>query len=252
MTMRKLQGTLKCSGFSLMELMISLVIAIVAMAVLLGIYQSNSQTARFYTAVLMVQENGRFAADIIGRTARMAGYDDPMTTTVVSTPLIEGSINASGAQISQTGLKPDSHTMSIRYEGGAGIRDCQGQAVAADDWVTNMYAISTENNLVCATYTNNSALVSNATALAEGVEDMRVLYGLDIDETGDVNRYVRSTAVGDWSQVVSLRVALLVNSIDNVLTADDTNCLGCRVFAGTFDADRLVRQEFHTTIEVRN
>jgi len=49
-----------------------------------------------------------------------------------------------------------------------------------------------------------------------------------------------------------LRVALLVNSIGSVLTTDDTNCLGCRVFAGTFDADRLVRQEFQTTIEVRN
>lgn len=252
MTVRKLQRTLKCSGFSLIELMISLVIAIIAMAVLLKIYHSNSQTARFHNAVLVVQENGRFAADIIGRSARMAGYDDPLTTTVVSTPLIEGSINHGGAQISQTGLKPDSHTISIRYEGGTGIRDCQGQAVAADDWVTNMYAVSTENNLVCATYTNNSALVSNATAVAEGVEDMRVLYGLDIDDTGDVNRYVRSTGVHDWSLVVSLRIALLVNSIDSVLTTDDTNCLGCRVFTGTFSADRLVRQEFHTTIEVRN
>lgn len=251
MCRRMLIGTRNCRGFSLVELMISLVVGFIAMAVLLGIYLSNTSTARFHSAVLKVQENGRFAIDVIGRTARMAGYDDPMTTTEVPAPLIEGSNNAGGAQISQTGLKPDAHTLSIRYEGGIDIRDCQGQSVAADDWVTNMYAISTDDNLVCATLTNNSGLVSDAITLAEGVEDMRVIYGLDIDATGDINRYVRAQAVSDWSQVRSLRVALLVNSIDTVLLKDDDVCLGCRVFNGTPD-DRLVREEFQTTIEVRN
>ena len=250
MTVRKLHRTMRCSGFSLVELMISLVIGLIAMAVMLGIYQGNTQIARFQSAILKVQENGRFAIDMISRSTRMAGYDDPLTATVVSAPLIDGSMDSAGAQISQTGLKTDGDTLSIRYEGGAGIRDCQGQSVAADDWVTNMYAITTDNNLVCATFTNNSGLVSNATTLAEGVEDMRVVYGLDIDATGDVNRYVRSVAVADWSQVVSLRVALLVNSIDNALTADDTICLGCIVFAGA--SDLLARQEFQTTIEIRN
>ena len=166
---------MNCRGFSLVELMVSLLVGLFAMAVLLGVYQSNTSVARFHNAVLKVQENGRFATDVIGRTARMAGYDDPMTATEVAAPLIDGSINRAGAQISQTGLKLDGDTVSIRYEGGADIRDCQGQSVAADDWVTNMYAITTDNNLVCATFTNNSGLVSDAITLAEGVEDMRVL-----------------------------------------------------------------------------
>ena len=247
---RMRNGNMNCRGFSLVELMVSLVVGLIAMAVLLGVYQSNTSIARFHSAVLKVQENGRFATDVIGRTARMAGYDDPMTVTEVTAPLIEGSMNSSGAQISQTGLRTDGDTVSIRYEGGTDIRDCQGQSVAANDWVTNMYAITTDNNLVCATFTNNSGLVSDATTLAEGVEDMRVLYGLDIDATGDINRYARAVAVSDWSQVRSLRVSLLVNSVDNALVENDTICLGCAVYSGT--SDLLVREEFQTTIEVRN
>jgi type IV pilus assembly protein PilW len=250
MSAGKLCRTMKCSGFSLMELMISLVLGLIVIAVMLGIYLSNTQTARFHSSNLKVQENGRFAIDVISRTVRMAGYDDPMTATNVSAPLVNGSMVSTGALITQTGLKPTGDTLSVRFEGGTKIRDCQGQPVAADDWVTNMYAVSTDNNLVCATFTNNSAVVSDSLAMAEGVEDMRVLYGLDLDESGNVNRYVRSQAVSDWSQVISFRIALLVNSINPVLNTDDTVCLGCVVFSGT--ADRLIRQEFQTTIEIRN
>ena len=246
----KTSRKVKCGGFSIVELIIAMVLGLVIMAVMLGIYQSNSQNARFYSANLKVQENGRFALDVMGRTVRMAGYDDPMTSTAVAAPLVNGSMDSAGALITQTGLKSAGDTLSVRYEGGAGIRDCQGQAVAADDWVTNMYAITTDNNLVCATYTNNSATVSDAVPVAEGVEDMRVLYGLDLDDSGDVNRYVRSQAVADWSQVISLRIAMLMNSIDPVLPEDDTVCMGCVVFNGSMD--RLVRQEFHSTVQIRN
>ena len=250
MNIGKTVNQASCGGFSLVELMIATVLGLVIMAVMLGIYQSNTENARFYSANLKVQENGRFALDVIGRTARMAGYDDPMTTTTVAAPQVNGSMDSSGALITQSGLKADGDTLSVRYEGGTGIRDCQGQAVAADDWVTNMYAVTTDNNLVCATFSNNSAVVSDAIPVADGVEDMRVLYGLDLDDSGDVNRYVRSQAVGDWSQVISMRIALLVNSIDPVLPEDDNVCMGCTVFNGS--ADRLVRQEFHSTIQVRN
>jgi len=251
MNRRVLIRPLKCGGFSLVELMISLLMGIVAMAVLLSMYLSTTQSARFKHAILKVQENGRFATDLISRTVRMAGYDDPMTATVVSAPLINGSITRLGAQIGgQTELKFLTDTLSVRYEGGTGIRDCQGQSVAADDWVTNMYGITTDNNLVCATFTNSSGSVSNVTRLAEGVENMIVLYGEDTDDTGDINRYVFSLFVTDWSKVLSLQISLLVNSIDNALLEDDTICFGCVLFNGT--SDLLVRQEFQTTIEVRN
>lgn len=56
--------------------------------------------------------------------------------------------------------------------------------------------------------------------------------------------------VANWSQVSSLQVALLVNSVVPALAQDQIVCLGCDVLAGA--QDRLVRAEFQTTIGIRN
>ncbi len=236
-------------GFTLVELMVSLVIGLIIMAALIALYMSNIQAARFQTAVQQMQENGRFAVDVLSRTTRMAGYDDPLTTTALPTPVVVGSTNASGAIFYQTGLLSSGDTVAIRFEGGTGIRDCQGVAVNADSWVLNLYAVSTDNNLVCATQTSAGA-TNNITTLAEGVEDMRVFYGVDKDADGIADKYVGAGDVTDWSEVVSMQFALLVNSVSNALLEPDTVCMGCTFFNGT--NDKMLRAEFLTTIGIRN
>ena len=69
--------------------------------------------------------------------------------------------------------------------------------------------------------------------LIQGVEDMQVLYGVDTTLTDDVanpNQYMVAAAVPDPRQVVSIRVTLTVNSIDEV--TDDGNTLS-RTFSKT-------------------
>ena len=41
--------------------------------------------------------------------------------------------------------------------------------------------------------------------LVEGVEDMQLLYGVDEDENGGVDRYQDASEVADWNDVVSVR-----------------------------------------------
>ena len=86
--------------------------------------------------------------------------------------------------------------------------------------------------------------------LPEGVEDMQVLYGIDQNGDGVADRYVNADNVGNWSQVVSIQVALLVSSVVPALSADEISCLGCTVFGG-FN-DRLVRAEFQTRSGIRS
>ncbi|MBT8038760.1 MAG: hypothetical protein HKO99_02635 [Xanthomonadales bacterium] len=234
----------RAAGFSLIELMVAMVMAFVVLGVLITIYLSSSQSVQFQTSVQRVEENGRFAIDQLSRTIRMAGYDQPLNTFVVDTPVIKGSINSSGALISLPNLKEGADTLSVRYEGGTKIRDCLGNAVAEDTYVTAVFGISTDNNLVCGTSPSNS------TPVAEGVEDMILIYGVDSDGDGLPNREVRPGNVTDWSQVVSVRIAILVNSVSNALITPDTVCLGCRRFAGT--ADRMLRAEFQSTVGIRN
>ena len=60
-------------GFTLIELMISLVIGLLLSAAIVKIYADTSQIYRFQSAVSEVQENGRFASAFLRRTARLAG-----------------------------------------------------------------------------------------------------------------------------------------------------------------------------------
>ena len=214
------------------------------MGTLIALYLSNTQNARFQGAVMRVQENGRFAIDMISRTVRMAGHNPDVDDVVITTPLIKGTTNQTGTMISQSGLKTGVDTVGVRFQGGTRIRDCKGATVASTGWVSNQFAVDSASNLICSTGTNN------ATTLAEGVEDMKIWYGLDLNDDGYANRYTNAGNVGDWAQVVSIRVAILVNSISNALVTTDNVCIGCDVFNGS--TDYLVRAEFQTTIDVRN
>lgn len=238
-------------GFTLLELLIALVLGLIVMSILIWLYLSNTQAALFQTGVLRVQENGRFAIDMISRSARMIGYDDPTTATTLTSPVVSGTDGSGSTLLTVSNLKPFADTLVVRYEGGTDIRDCRGTEVAAENEVTNFYAVTTDNNLVCATANGNEL------TLAEGVEDVQILYGEDVSGDGIANRYVSAASVTSWNNIVTVQVALLVNSVATALPAlfdsdgnPDGVCIGCTLFATV--NDQLIRGEFITTINIRN
>lgn len=88
-------------------------------------------------------------------------------------------------------------------------------------------------------------------SLVEGVENMQILYGWQ-DGDGNV-QYGHAALVADWNQVVSVRIALLMRSLDDGIRKDlDTqiyNLNGTKI--DPVDDHRL-RQVFTATIAVRN
>ena len=86
--------------------------------------------------------------------------------------------------------------------------------------------------------------------LIEGVEEMQILYGVDTDSDDVPNRYDNSNIVANFDNVVSVRVMLLVRSIDDFVTEAP------QVFTFNGDQrvapDRRLRQVFSTTIALRN
>jgi len=89
-----------------------------------------------------------------------------------------------------------------------------------------------------------------AVELVEGIEDMQILYGVDSDNDQFANQYLSSNNVADFDDVVSMRVMLLLRSIDDfVAEAPQTYSFnGVQTTAG----DRRLRQVFTTTVALRN
>lgn len=97
--------------------------------------------------------------------------------------------------------------------------------------------------------------------IAEGVEDLRVLYGIDDDGNGSVDRYTTADLVDDdewdhvdYTRIVSVQIGMLMRSIE----ADESFVRGGTAsysYAGesaTSEADGIRRKVITSTLAVRN
>jgi len=95
------------------------------------------------------------------------------------------------------------------------------------------------------------ALFRNGAEFLDGIENLQILYGEDINSTGIANYFVPATQVVDMDRVVSIRIAVVTRSNDDFLTggvAQNYNLLGATVTA----PDQRLRQVYTSTIAVRN
>lgn len=93
-----------------------------------------------------------------------------------------------------------------------------------------------------------------AEELVQGVEQMQVEYGLDTNGDRVIDGvYQAATATTNWQQVIAVRIALLVRSIDQYGTDPDLRNYQL-LSATTVNApgDRRTREVFTATVSIRN
>ncbi len=87
--------------------------------------------------------------------------------------------------------------------------------------------------------------------LIEGIENMQILYGVDVDGNKTPDYYVPASGGLDFSKVISIRISLLARTYDDNVTKQ---ALTYTYNGGTTSApgDRRKRQVFSSTIALRN
>jgi len=100
-------------------------------------------------------------------------------------------------------------------------------------------------------------VVTDQQELVEGVERMHLLFGVDTDADGVVDAYQTAGSAAldsndEWSQVMSVRIALLARTVDEYGRDVDTNTY--QLNDVNFDPvdDRRKRRVFTTTVVLRN
>ncbi len=92
--------------------------------------------------------------------------------------------------------------------------------------------------------------------LFAGVETLQLLYGEDTNADGTPDNYANADAVGNWANIVSVRLSILVRTIDEHGRADvaniDTNTYQVNNIEFNPVDDRRRRRVFTTTTMVRN
>ena len=99
--------------------------------------------------------------------------------------------------------------------------------------------------------------------IATGVEDMQLLYGFDSSGDGLANAYVRASDIdvnaGEWTQVVSVRVTLLLRGYGHTREGQTEAPYIGFPYAGADSGyrghsykDAVLRQQVSKTIRLRN
>jgi type IV pilus assembly protein PilW len=135
---KSLAGTMvanraKSKGFTIVELMVSLVLGLLLIGGTISIYLSNQESFRTADAISKVQENGRFAFELMSRDLRDAG-SNPCALKAVSSVIRDASATtpwwadwASGTVVGYDGNQTG---------GGAVVGTLSGNRVTATDAIT--------------------------------------------------------------------------------------------------------------------
>lgn len=113
------------------------------------------------------------------------------------------------------------------YASGAGIPGNKNEELIGiygnNSWVNTMasHSFYIRNNPDGVPSLYQRTLDNNAQAILEGVEQMQVLYGIDTNGDLSVDSYEDADDVALWSEVISIRISLVMINID--VDSTDTN-----------------------------
>jgi len=221
------------AGFTLVELMVSVVIALVLMIALMQLLLGTMQTDRATSDVSRMQESGRNALEAMGRVIRQAGSRNNVDVQFAGTAL-------NGTQ--GTGSAAD--TITIQYEAQAGGEtNCAGAVIAAGGLMTYAFAINTT--------ANPPMLTCNGTAMVDNIEDMQISYGIDAAKDGNIDSYTTTPTTAQFKEVAAVRIALLVRGPSANIAANKTQTYTFNG-ASVTKTDGFLRQVFNATFTVRN
>lgn len=281
MRLKQIKNSKHSSGFSLIELMIGLVLGLFITTVAITYLVASSKAFRIQDDDGRLQENARFALDILTKNVRMAGLNSTTDQTInlffsgASCPDDDGAGTATACtgdsideDVNIDGVT-DSDRFAVEMITRAAVNaitastgnGCSGTPVGfgtgGGQRMANVFWVNA-GSLNCATYTIDVAgvgtlLAGSATPLIAGVDAMQVQYGEDTDADGIVETYSSFTNVTNIDNVLSVRIALLMNSglqpAEELAAARTYTLLDAPPIALN---DRVLRQIYSTTIMLPN
>lgn len=276
-------------GLSLIELMIAMVVSLVLVAGVGTVYISSKRNYQARDQLSLMDESARIALTALSKHLEHGGYATPNKLPIGAYLYVKGESNPPVAQCSngtdtgvhsslnlttfaarasQDDYKPDNikasgDTISVRFLGDDNLfSDCANGSLPESCRVGN--APSMEAALIYNTFfihdsSGQPTLMCSGTRtptaapIAPGIENMQILYGVDSNADSNVDKYVTASnlASGERQQVVSLKIGLLVRSLEPVLPAAESRTY--QVLDQSISTnDRFQRAVYSTVIHLRN
>ncbi len=279
------RGPRRQKGLSLLELMVALTLGLFVAAATLQVFIGSRNSLNVVQANSSMQGGARFGFHFVKDGTRQAGYlntgamdeggnlfatelvnkfnaavEDPNAgfdaNPYVENPwLAAGPFNLSavvasdGADVaarSGTTVKANTDVLQLRLQGedDGSMLDCEGQAITSATSIVSFF-VGDDDQLYCQVDARPEV------ALVSGIENMQVLFGVATAGSGP-NKYIvdqYTNAPANWSQVMTVKVALLATS-DNEGLDSSSKTYNILDVQDTF-SDGKARQVFTQTIALR-
>jgi type IV pilus assembly protein PilW len=268
------RGSSSQRGFSLIELLISMVIGLVVIGAMMAAYLGTGISSRNSRALAQITEDASVALNVLRGAISMTGYARP---TRINPDTGEFDLALSGATLMgcdadfrnldsdiatlACGTDTTADAIAVAYQAdehnsvlGAGGNplDCLGAGIPVVDgiWVSYSRFYVTGGQLMCQGPGANAPA-----ALVENVQTMQIRYGVGDAASGRSNQVVRYEDASDMTaeeflNTVSVRLCVLISSADQVMD-QETNYLDCdgnEVAPG----DKKMYRAFTSTIVLQN
>ena len=276
-------------GVTLIEMMIAMVVSLVLVAGVGTVYFSSKRNYQTRDELSQMNESGRAALEALRKNLEHAGYATPNKLPLGSYFFIDSDpdlkkIECGGGKkniehpedfntrFTQDAFNANGDAISVRFLGDDNLfTDAAGGNLPEECWVGN--AASMEASMIYNAFhvdndgttrdSNNvfvpilyavGSNVNNRQPIVNGVENIQFQYGIDTNDNGAADSYKKADDVGagNWDQVVSIKVALLVRSLGMVLDANSVRTYNLLDATVTTPADRYQRAVYTTTIQLRN
>ena len=261
-------------GFSLIEMMIATVLGLILTIGTASMYFSSQRSSMARSQYTTIEDNGRSALEVLTKIIEHAGYSSrsavPLDERFISSTVtaancggVKNVLTPSLFGTTSNGASGASDSIGVIYIGDASLnRDCSGEQLPVtcqaggvgsmqSSKIYNYFSVGTNATgmpaLNCAGSRNASTV-----EIAEGVENLQVLYGLDNNNDSRVDRYVNAANVTSWNKVVSVQLAILVRSLRKVKTKAEAKTYNLLDNIAITKNDKYQRAVFTTIVRLRN
>ena len=261
-------------GLSSIELMIAMMIGIFLSVGTATLYFSSQRALLSQSQSSIIDDNGRLALQVLTEIVEHTGYvstngsplagEERFITSAVMATNCGGQSNVlTPALFATTANNTSGDSIGIVYIGDDSLnRDCSGAQLPAAcrvggvgtlnaSKIYNYFSIGTNAEgipvLNCAGSRSTVTL-----EIAEGVENLQVLYGVDDDNDNQVDKYINADQVTTWGRVISVQLAILVRSLSPVKNQNEPKTYTLLDNSTISTNDKFQRAIFSTIVRLRN
>jgi len=270
----------KQQGFSLIELLVSMLIGLFLLTGMATSFLSSKKASIDRDQLSILEDNGRLALEVIGKTVEHAGYTPIINVTALphsiisnTTEIVQGKCSDDTDSIIEPTLfndtrvtldNADGDSLAVAYYGDSNLfNDAAGGTLIDECKVPaagTVSSIKSEASVIYSSFFLNNGKLKCAGSrsdslqvIADNIENIQFLYGIKSGNSNAVDRYLNaSDMTGLWDSVISIQVAILVRSSSPVKAVEEQKTFSLLDQIYHAHNDKYQRAVFTSTIRLRN